>query len=46
VRTEVFAPNRPARRLYARLGFVERDLQLIRPLPAGDATAATGAGGR
>ena len=46
VRTEVFAPNRTARRLYARLGFVERDLQLIRPLPADDAAEATGAAGR
>jgi predicted acetyltransferase len=32
VRVAVFVPNRAARRLYARLGFVERELELIRPL--------------
>jgi ribosomal protein S18 acetylase RimI-like enzyme len=32
VRVEVFVPNLTARRLYARLGYRERDLELIRPL--------------
>jgi ribosomal protein S18 acetylase RimI-like enzyme len=45
VRTGVFAPNRVARRLYARLGFVERDLDLLRPLPGGDPAGDTGADG-
>jgi ribosomal protein S18 acetylase RimI-like enzyme len=31
---EVFVPNLTARRLYARLGYRERDLELIRPLRA------------
>lgn len=36
VRTSVFAPNRVARRLYERLGYREREIELIRPLaPAG-----------
>jgi ribosomal protein S18 acetylase RimI-like enzyme len=39
VRVAVFAPDRAARRLYARLGFVERDLELLRPLPRGRPTA-------
>jgi ribosomal protein S18 acetylase RimI-like enzyme len=32
VRVEVFVPNLTARRLYARLGYRERDLELVRPL--------------
>jgi ribosomal protein S18 acetylase RimI-like enzyme len=32
VRIEVFAPNRAARRLYERLGYRERDIELIRPI--------------
>jgi ribosomal protein S18 acetylase RimI-like enzyme len=32
VRVEVFVPNPTARRLYARLGYRERDLELIRPI--------------
>ena len=32
VRVEVFVPNLTARRLYARLGYRERDLELLRPL--------------
>jgi len=32
VRIEVFAPNAVARRLYAGLGYAERDLYLLKPL--------------
>ena len=32
VRVEVFVPNLSARRLYAQLGYRERDLELIRPI--------------
>jgi ribosomal protein S18 acetylase RimI-like enzyme len=45
VRITVFAPNRAARRLYARLGFIERDLDLIRPLPVGNSTEDVGVDG-
>jgi hypothetical protein len=40
VRTEVFAPNRTARRVYQLLGYVERDILLLRPLTRVDGTAA------
>jgi len=32
LRVEVFAPNMLARRVYASMGYVERDLQLIKPV--------------
>jgi ribosomal protein S18 acetylase RimI-like enzyme len=46
VRTSVFAPNGVARRLYARLGFLERDLEFIRPLQGRAPTEDDGTGGR
>jgi predicted acetyltransferase len=49
VRTAVFAPNRAARALYARLGFVARDVELLRPFrpsPGGNPTEDASADGR
>ncbi len=42
----MFAPNRVARTLYARLGFVERDLELLRPLPRESPMEGADADGR
>ncbi len=32
VRIEVFVPNQPAREFYAKLGYIERDIDLIKPV--------------
>jgi ribosomal protein S18 acetylase RimI-like enzyme len=46
VRIEVFAPNRAARRLYERLGYHERDIDLLRPITSGPAQPQERAGHR